>query len=161
MSYRFFWQLNIAMVYFIEVFLTAEHSDGLCHTGFSDSWTQQWFMSYRFFWQLNTAMVYVIQVFLTAEHSNGLCHTGFSDSWTQHCLCHTGFADTLLSCQQNLYDVHHCCVHSEKTADVEQRSCPKHVDFYFKNKFEKLVHLVSFIIRIYHDARSPERQKIN
>ena len=35
---------------------------------------------------------------------------------------------------------------------------PKHVEFYFKNKFEKLVHLVCFIIRIYHDARPPERQ---
>ena len=32
------------------------------------------------------------------------------------------------------------------------------VEFYSKNKFEKLVHLVFFIIRIYHDARSPERQ---
>jgi len=28
----------------------------------------------------------------------------------------------------------------------------------FWNKIEKLVHLVGFIIRIYHDARSPERQ---
>jgi len=28
-----------------------------------------------------------------------------------------------------------------------------------KHKFEKLVHLVGFVIRIYHDARSPERQK--
>jgi len=37
-------------------------------------------------------------------------------------------------------------------------SCPTHVEFYFKNKLEKLVHLVGFIIRIYHDARSPERQ---
>jgi len=27
-----------------------------------------------------------------------------------------------------------------------------------KNKFEKLVHLVGFIIRISHEARSPERQ---
>jgi len=27
-----------------------------------------------------------------------------------------------------------------------------------KNKFDKLVHLVGFIIRIYYDARSPERQ---
>jgi len=36
--------------------------------------------------------------------------------------------------------------------------CPKHVEFYSKNKFEKLVHLVGFIIRIYHDAPSPERQ---
>jgi hypothetical protein len=26
-------------------------------------------------------------------------------------------------------------------------NCPKHVEFHFKNKFEKLVHLVSFIIR--------------
>jgi len=33
----------------------------------------------------------------------------------------------------------------------------KHVEFYSKNKFEKLVYLVGFIIRIYHDARSPER----
>ena len=28
----------------------------------------------------------------------------------------------------------------------------------FKNKFEKLVQLVGFIRRIYHDARPPERQ---
>jgi hypothetical protein len=33
-----------------------------------------------------------------------------------------------------------------------------YVEFYSKNKFEKLVHLVGFIIRIYHDARSPECQ---
>ena len=30
--------------------------------------------------------------------------------------------------------------------------------FISKNKFEKLVHLVVFIIRIYHDARSPEHE---
>jgi hypothetical protein len=42
--------------------------------------------------------------------------------------------------------------------DGGQRNCPKHVEFYAKNKFEELVHLVGFIIRIYHDARSPERQ---
>jgi len=30
--------------------------------------------------------------------------------------------------------------------------------FYSKNKFEKSAHLVGFFIRIYHDARSPERQ---
>ena len=39
-----------------------------------------------------------------------------------------------------------------------QRNCPKHVEFYSKNKFEKFVYLVGFIIRIYHDARSPEGQ---
>ena len=34
-----------------------------------------------------------------------------------------------------------------KTPDDGQRNCPKHVEFYSKNKFEKLVHLVGFIIR--------------
>jgi len=37
-------------------------------------------------------------------------------------------------------------------------SCPKHVEFYSKIKFKKLVHLIGFIIRLFHDARSPERQ---
>ena len=46
-----------------------------------------------------------------------------------------------------LYDIYHCCVYSEKTPDDGQRNCPKHVEFYSKNKFEKLVHLVGFIIR--------------
>ena len=61
----------------------------------------------------------------------------------------------------NLYDIYRCCVYSEKTPDDGQRNCPKHVEFYSKNKFEKLVHLVGFIIRIYHDTRSYERQKTN
>jgi len=48
-----------------------------------------------------------------------------------------------------------------KTPDDGQKNCPKHVEFYSKNKFEKLVHLVvGFIVRMYHDARSPERQNI-
>jgi len=45
-----------------------------------------------------------------------------------------------------------------KTPDDGQSNFPKHVEFYSKNKFEKLVHLIGFIIRIYHDARSAERQ---
>jgi len=46
-----------------------------------------------------------------------------------------------------------------KSPDDGQRNSPKHVEFYSKNKFEKLVHLVGFIVRIYHDAaRSTERQ---
>jgi len=49
------------------------------------------------------------------------------------------------------------CVQSE-TPDDGQRNRPKHVEFYSKNKCEKLVHLVGFIIRLYHDARSPECQ---
>jgi len=50
-------------------------------------------------------------------------------------------------------------VYSEKTPDDGQINCPIHVGFFVsKNKFEKLVHLVGFITRIYHHARSPERQ---
>jgi len=33
----------------------------------------------------------------------------------------------------------------KKTPDDGQRNCPKHVEFYSKYKFEKLVHLVGFI----------------
>jgi hypothetical protein len=32
------------------------------------------------------------------------------------------------------------------TPDAGQKTCPKHVEFYSKNKSEKLVHLVGFII---------------
>jgi hypothetical protein len=34
-----------------------------------------------------------------------------------------------------------------KNPDDGQRNCSKHVQFYSKNKFEKLVHLVGFIVR--------------
>jgi len=52
------------------------------------------------------------------------------------------FADSLLSA--NLYDIY----------------CPKYVEFYSKNEFEKLVLLVGFIVRVYHDERSHKRQNI-
>jgi len=42
--------------------------------------------------------------------------------------------------------------------DDGQTKCPKHVEFYSKNIFEKLARLVGFITRIYQEARSPERQ---
>jgi hypothetical protein len=49
-------------------------------------------------------------------------------------------------------------VHSEKRLMMDIETVPKRVEFYFKNKFEKSVHLVGFIMEIYHDARSHERQ---
>ena len=101
-------------------------------------------------------------------HTNGIC---------RKCLLKA-------SCQQTCmtYTIAVCTV---KTPDDGQRNCPKHVKFYFKkweisgsswfyyknlsrctvtpkhvkfcskNKFEKLVDLVGFITRIYHEARSP------
>jgi len=46
----------------------------------------------------------------------------------------------------NLYDIYHRYVYSKKLLMVE-RNCLKHVEFHSKNKFEKLVHLVGFILR--------------
>jgi len=57
------------------------------------------------------------------------------------------FADILLLAI--VYDTYHCCVYIKKTPDDGQRNCPKHVEFYSKNKFEKLMHLAGFFIRIY------------
>jgi len=55
----------------------------------------------------------------------------------------------------SLYTQQWCA--QRKTPDDGQRNRPKHVEFHSKNEFEKLVHIVGFITRIYHDARSPER----
>ena len=49
----------------------------------------------------------------------------------------------------NLYDIYHCCVYSKKLLMMDRGTVPKHVEVYSKNKFEKLVYLVGFIIRIY------------
>jgi hypothetical protein len=40
-------------------------------------------------------------------------------------------------------------VYSEKLLKMERGTVRKHVEFYSKNKYEKLMHLVDFIIRIY------------
>ena len=61
----------------------------------------------------------------------------------------------------NLYDLQHCCVYSEKFLIDRQRNCPKQVQFYSKNKLEKLVHLVGFIIRIYHEFRPDPDRKLS
>jgi hypothetical protein len=49
-----------------------------------------------------------------------------------------------------LYDIYRCCVYaySEKSPDGGQRNCTNRVDFHSKNKFEKLVHLLGFIIGV-------------
>jgi hypothetical protein len=52
----------------------------------------------------------------------------------------------LTSCQQirMTYTIAVCRV---KTPDDGQRNCPKFVEFHFKNKSEKLIHIIDFIIR--------------
>ena len=93
------------------------------------------------FFTVHTTMVYVIQVcWLRASRIRTELYTARS-----HAVSKTVWHIPLLYVQW-------------RTPDDGQRNCPKHVDFYSKNKFEKLVHLVGFIIRINHDARSHERQ---
>ena len=57
-----------------------------------------------------------------------------------------------------LYDIYLLLCVQCQTPDDGQRNCPKHAEFYFKNKSEKLMHRVGFIVRIYHHARSSECQ---
>ena len=57
------------------------------------------------------------------------------------------------------YDIYLLLCIQYQTPDDGQKTCAKHVEFYSKNKFEKLVHFIGFIIRIYHDARSSECQR--
>jgi len=49
---------------------------------------------------------------------------------------------------------------STKTPDEGQKTCLKHAEFYSKNKFDELVYLVGFIIRMHHDAWSCECQPL-
>ena len=65
-------------------------------------------------------------MFQTVPLSNGICHTSLMTA--------------------NLYDIYHCCVYSEKLLMMD-RGTVGNTQFYSKNKFEKLVHLVDFIIR--------------
>ena len=91
---------------------------------------------------------------------------GFS-LYTQQWYMPYRFADNLTaisgswSCSQAVskpvWHIPLLCVQWKPLVDG-QRNCLIYVEFYSKNKFEKSVHLVGFIIRIYHEARSRERQ---
>ena len=72
-----------------------------------------------------TVPLSIIRSFFLLTHSNGICHTCFADS------------DPTRKLSTNLYDIPLLCV-QWKTPDDGQRNCPKHVEFYSKNKFGKL-----------------------
>jgi len=95
----------------------------------------------------------------TVRTAIGMCHTVYADCL----LAGSGWNSILIpltSSQHNLYDIYLLLCVQCQTPNDGRRNCPKRVEFYSKNKFEKLVHLVGFVIRIhvYHDARSPECQ---
>ena len=79
-------------------------------------------------------------------HNNGICHTGLltackqDQDWVPSWPCSQAVS-------KPVWHIPLLCV-QWKTPDDGRRNCPKHVEFYSKNKFEKVVHLVGFIIRI-------------
>ena len=76
-------------------------------------------------------------------------HQESSTLYTGIGLRRTGHADCLLaSSEHNLYDIHLLLYVQCWNPDDGQKTCPKHVEFYSKNKFEKLQHLVGFIVGI-------------
>jgi len=79
----------------------------------------------------------------TVHTAIGICHTGYADCLLAGSGC--SIQIPLASSQHNLYVLLcvQCC-----TPDDGQRNCLKHVEFCSKNKFEKLVHLIGFIIRM-------------
>ena len=84
---------------------------------------------------------------LYCTHSNGICHTNLLTASEQDQDGTVFYPDPARKLSENLYDIYHCCVYSKKTPEDGQRNCPKHVEFYSNNKFEKLVHPVGFIIK--------------
>jgi len=81
-------------------------------------YTQQWYMSYRF---------------------ADCCRAESGWNTVSSSSCSTAVS-------KPVWHIPLLCV-QWKTPDDGQRNCPKHVEFNFKNKFEKLVYLVGFIIR--------------
>jgi len=110
----------------------------------------------REFFTLHKAMVYVVQVRWQLASRIRTELVWFCCWWGAQ--TNRFRPDPARKLSANLFDIYNCCVYSEKLLDDGQRNCPKHVEFYSKNKFEKLMHLVGFIIRIYHEAWLPERQ---
>ena len=91
-------------------------------------------------------------------HSNGICYRVLLTVCEQD---EDGPGSSVLilfaCCQQTCmtYTITVCTVKNSWWCTEELSET---ADFHSKNKFEKLVHLVGFIIRIYDDVRSHERQ---
>jgi hypothetical protein len=90
--------------------------------------------------------------------SNGICHRGLQTAFDQDWTAVPSLSCCCCCCSKAVYKpVQHIPLLNVQwiAADDGQRNCPKHVEFHFQNKFEKLVHLVGlFYKEICHDARS-------
>ena len=79
-------------------------------------------------------------------------HTGLLTACEQ---CQDGLI-LLASCQRSLYDIYHSCVYREKLLMIDRGTVRNMQRFITKINLRNSVHLIGFIIRIYHDARSQE-----
>ena len=96
------------------------------------------------------SQIYFWIITLRVSDSFSVHHQESSTVHTTPGICHRSYADCLLaSSQHSLYDIYLVLCIQSLTPDDGQRNRPKHVEFYSKNKFEKLVHLVGFIIRLF------------
>ena len=140
-------------------------------------YTQQWYMSYMFadsFWagsgwkRVTEALRFgALTIFMAFFNNNILiikptrCNN-FSNlflEWNSTCFRQFLCPSWVFHCTHSKPVWHKPLPRAQwKTPDDGQRNCPKHVEFLSKNKFEKLVHILGFIIRIYHDAPSLERK---
>ena len=116
---------------------------------------------YQEFFAVHTAMVYVIQVCWQLASRIRTPDDG-QRNCPKHVECYSKNKfekrpDPARKLSANLYDIYHCCVYCGNLLMMD-RGTVRNMWCYSKNKFEKLVHLVGFIIRIYYDARSHERQ---
>jgi len=94
-----------------------------------------------------TVPLSIIRSFFTVHthtHNNGICHTGFLTACEQDQDKVPSWSSSQ-AVNKFVWHIPLLCV-KWKTPDDGQRNCPKHVDFYSKNKFDKLVYLVGFII---------------
>jgi len=112
-------------------------------------YTQQWYMSYRFadslragfgikFYMFRTVPLSIIRIFSLYTQQWYMSYSLWAGSERFH-------PDPAVS--KPVWHIPLLCA-QWKTADDGQRNCPKHVEFYSKNKFEKLVLLIGFIIRM-------------
>jgi hypothetical protein len=109
-------------------------------------YTQQWYMSYM------SADIYHCCVYSDCEQEHLLLHTSCQQTFMTYTIvvCTVIVSRSIYSCSQAVsilvWHIPMLCV-QWKSPDDGQRNCPKPVEFHSKNKFEKLVHLVGFILR--------------
>ena len=134
-------------------FFTLHAAMGICHSGLQTAFEQDWdetlhvsdnsSVHHQEFFTVHTAMEYVIEVCRQLSSRIGMFHP---PSWS---------CSKAVYKPEMTYTIAACTVKNSWWWTKELcETCTAS----FQNKFEKLVHLVGFIIRICHDARSRERK---